>query len=123
MTNTAEDTIVRILPSKNKGGEWVQMGMEEYRIPPLGFAAIKDMQANLEILQGMKDAGAPNDDQMKVVAEVVHAAMRRNYPDMTAEQVLDMLDLGNFRKVFEAVLGMSGYRKAASGEALTPTTP
>jgi hypothetical protein len=123
MTDTAEDTIVRIPPSKNKGGEWVQMGMEEYRIPPLGFAAIKDMQANLEILQGMKDAGAPNDDQMKVVAEVVHAAMRRNYPDMTSEQVLDMLDLGNFRKVFEAVLGMSGYRKAASGEALAPTTP
>jgi hypothetical protein len=121
MTDTAEDTITRIAPTKNKGGEWVQLGLEEYRIPPLGFAAIKDMQANLEVLQGM--TGAPTGDQMKVVAEVVHAAMRRNYPDITPEQVLDMLDLGNFQRVFGAVLGMSGYRKAALGEALTPTNP
>ena len=109
-----EDVVVRVPPAVNKGGTWVKMGLEEYRIPPLGFRAIQDLQANISILQGM--TGMPNEAQMKIVADVVCAAMKRNYPDITTEAVLDMLDLGNFQPVFSAVMGASGYRKAESGE-------
>ena len=112
-----DDVIVRIQPVKNKGGVWVQMGMEEYRIPPLGFGAIQELQERLGSLRGMTDM--PTEDQMKTVAEIVQMAMKRNYPDITVEDVFDKLDLGNFRPVFEAVLSMNGYRSAKPGEAQT----
>jgi len=107
--------VTRIQPARNKGGTWVAMGTEEYLIPPLAFGSIKHVQKQMPKLQGM--TGMPNEEQMTVVAEVVLLALKRNYPDMTLEQVLDGLDLGNFGRVFEAVLGSAGYKKAQSGEA------
>lgn len=119
MTEAAEDKVARIQPTNNRGGMWVRMGMEEYRIPPLGFGAIQELQSRLGALQGM--TAMPTPEQVAIVAEVVQMAMRRNYPDITVEKVADMIDLGNFREVFEAVLNMSGYKKAdpASGERET----
>jgi len=112
---TEQEKATRIQPVNNKGGVWVVMGAEEYRIPPLGFGALKGLQSRMSAIQGM--TGLPNEDQMGVVAEIVVLAMQRNYPSITLEEVLDKLDLGNFRAVFDAVLATSGYRRAESGEA------
>jgi len=110
-----QEKATRIQPTGNRGGVWVTMGAEEYRIPPLGFGALKELQSRMSSIQGM--TGLPNEEQMSVVAEIVVLAMKRNYPDITLEEVLDKLDLGNFRAVFDAVLASSGYRRAESGEA------
>lgn len=115
MSTAEDDVVVRVPPVNNRGGEWVKMGMEEYRIPPLGFGAIKELQERIGKLQGM--TGMPTDEQMRVVAEVVQMAMRRNYPEITVDEIFDKLDLGNFRDVFNAVLSMNGYRSAKQGEA------
>jgi len=112
MEDAAE--VKRVQPARNRGGTWVPMGAEEYLIPPLAFGSIKYIQSNMATLQGIKDL--PNEKQMDVVAEVVLLALQRNYPDMTLEQVRDNLDLGNFSRVFEAVLGSAGYRKSQPGE-------
>jgi len=118
MDNQTEEVVLRIQPENSKGGVWVAMGLEEYRIPPLGFGAIRELQDRLSALQGM--TSMPSESQMAVVSEIVLMAMKRNYPSITLEEVMDKLDLGNFQAVFNAVLGQSGYREAAPGEA--PTT-
>ena len=114
-----DNTITRIQPANKRGGVWVQMGEEEYRIPPLGFGSLKDLQERITTLQGM--VGIPNADQLQAVAEIVHQAIIRNYPDMPLAQVVDMLDMANFQPVLNAVLNTAGYRKAAEGES-QPTT-
>lgn len=110
----------RIPPARNKGGVWVVLGGDAYQIPPLNFGAIQALQDKMAVIQGM--SGVPTMEQMRVVAEVVQMAMRRNYPDITTDDIIEMLDLGNFRQVFDALLGQSGYTKGGAGE-LPATSP
>lgn len=35
--STDGDTVKRVQPTGKRGGEWVTLGEEAYRIPPLGF--------------------------------------------------------------------------------------
>jgi len=94
---------------------WVLFGIEEYRIPPLAFGALQDLQENIGSLQGMSTN--PTKDQMNVVVDIVHMAVKRNYPDIDINELRDMIDLGNFQAVLEAVLNTSGFKKVESGEA------
>lgn len=43
--------------------------------------------------------------------DVIHAAISRNYPEITDEEVSDWVDLGNMMTVFEAVMDVSGLRR------------
>lgn len=115
-----QNEVNRIPPVKNKGGVWVVLGGDEYQIPPLNFGAIQALQDKMKVIQGM--SGVPTMEQMRVVAEVVQMAMKRNYPDITVDEIVEMLDLGNFMKVFDALLGQSGYTKSNVGE-LPATSP
>ena len=107
------DAVVRVPVEKNRGGTWVRLGDEEYRIPALGFGAIQELQDDVA---GLAKMGArPTPKQMAAVGLIVHAAMRRNYPSMTLETVGDMLDLGNYQQVLAAVLAIAGFEKAGAG--------
>jgi hypothetical protein len=47
---------------------------------------------------------------------VLIAAMGRNYPDVTEEWLLDVLDVTTYFEVIRAVSGASGLKEKASGE-------
>ena len=84
----SSDEATRVAPEKNRGGTWVRLGDELYRIPPLAFRSVVDLQDDVA---GLADMGQrPTPAQMDVVARIVHSAMARNYPSITQEQVLDM---------------------------------
>jgi hypothetical protein len=99
--------VVRVPTEKNRGGAWVRIGDEEYRVAPLGFRALQELGDKIMSLKDMQQI--PTREQMGVVIEIVHSAMQRNYPSMTAEQVIDMLDVGNFSPVLNSVMGASGF--------------
>lgn len=116
-----EDAAVRVPVEKNRGGEWVRFGDELYRVPPLGFLAVQELQDDV---LGLREMGArPTPAQMGTVTRIVHAAMLRNYPSMPLETIADMLDLGNYQEVLGAVLSIGGFKKggAGQGEAPAPT--
>ena len=48
---------------------------------------------------------------------VLIAALRRNHPDISSEQVENSLTLEDFNVLFSAVLEVSGLKKASAGEA------
>lgn len=103
------------VPGKDRGGKWVDFGDEAYRVPALGLLAIQELGADIESLQMV--GRIPNLEQMRTVVRIVHAALRRNYPQLTEEDVGDMLDIGNFQDVLGTVFAISGFVKgAASGE-------
>jgi hypothetical protein len=109
------ETLKRIEPKKNRGGVWLAFGAEEYLVPPLSFKAIQSLQ---DRIQGMSaTAGPPSRDNMETVLDVVHASLARNYPDMTRDDVADMVDLQNYGEVLAAVLSTSGFRPAPAGTA------
>ena len=110
------------VPGKSRGGAWVRLGDERYRIPPLGFLAIQELEEDIKSLAQM--AKVPNGGQMRVIAGIVHAALVRNYPSTPVEEVIAMLDLGNYQDVLSQVLQITGYKRdAPSGEATASTGP
>lgn len=109
----AEENTTKVPPTGKRGGVWVPIGEEEYRIPPLGFRSIQDLADDVA---GLAEMGAkPTAAQMQVVARIVHAAMARNYPALSVDDVHDMLDLGNYQRILDAVLAGAGFVQVVAG--------
>lgn len=100
-------------------GMTVVLAGEERVLPPLTLRSLRRLTPQLKALASLAPDALPNEDQITAVAEVVHASMIRNYPDVTLEQVEEMVDLGNLETVISAVMSVAGLekRKPGAGEA------
>ncbi|HZT90207.1 MAG TPA: hypothetical protein VFA12_19730, partial [Stellaceae bacterium] len=91
-------------------GVQIAMGGREWIVPPL---TLGQMRRLLPQIMRLKDFGAGlGGEEIEVIVELVTAALKRNYPDMTAEEVEELVDLGNARHVVQAILTGSGLRPA-----------
>jgi hypothetical protein len=80
------------------------LGDTEYTVPPLPFNAIKKHKAFLDrAMQGKIDQATIADD-LESMADVVYLALRRNYPELTAERLGEQLDLRNVQAAFVATI-------------------
>ena len=107
-------------PEKDKGGVWVQLGDKSYKVPPLNFKSIRALMGKLNTISAMQKNSMPTDDQIQVVSELMQAALARNYPNLSLDDIEDGLDMGNFGNALAAVMGTSGLVKQGtpgSGEA------
>lgn len=93
-------------------GITLKLGEEERVVPPLSLRALRRLAPKLKSIQNL-GAALPNDEQIDVVVEVVLAALNRNYPEMTKEQVEDALDTGNMTSVLMAIFTSSGLQRGA----------
>jgi hypothetical protein len=93
----------------------IAMGDAVWTIPPLSLGAIEVLQSRISAFRG--DVSDP--EQIATVIDAAHSALRRNYPDITREQVAEMVDLGNMAEVFEAAMDVSGLKRKAL-EGATP---
>lgn len=84
-----------------------------YVIPPLNLRALNLIQDKLSAYDQ-----ATGIEQLQISVDIIHAAMIRNYPEMTKEELLDIIDLENMVDVMDAVMGNSGFVKARVGEVL-----
>lgn len=92
----------------------LQLAGKAYTVPPLSLGAMEQLQAALATFDG--DVSKPG--QVGTAIDATHAALRRNYPDLTREDVGGMIGLDNMISVMEAVMDVSGMRrKAAEAEA------
>ena len=90
-------------------GEDIRMGGRTWTVPPLSWGAVERLQKKLA-------AATSQEDQVAVNVEAVYLALKRNYPEVTEEQVKEeLLDLRNMEAVFRAVWHNSGIK--FSGEA------
>jgi hypothetical protein len=115
------DELSQVEPQKKRGGEWVTFGLEQYRIPPLSFGALKELAPKFELAQ---QDDAPADQRFDAVLDVVTLALQRNYPGMTKADVSDLIDTGNFMAVFHTIARIAGMMRAqgeSPGEAAAST--
>jgi hypothetical protein len=116
---------VRHNPGKRReesviSGVMVAMGGQQWTVPPLTLGQLRRLMPKVRQLT---EIGAQmGETQIAVLVEIVAAALQRNYPDMTAETVENLLDLGNAGAVLNAVLTGSGLRppERPPGEAAAP---
>jgi hypothetical protein len=85
-------------------GTIIAMGGQEWTVPPLSLAQLREFLPKVQQLSGLA-AGDMGVAQLGMLVEIVTAAMQRNYPDLTPDQVENFLDLGNALPVLTAILG------------------
>ena len=103
-------------------GVTVEMGGLEWRIAPLTLRQIDAFQEARKQANG-KDGKTDEKKIFRANIDAIQGALSRNYPGIGTEDVLDLVDAGNFQAVLDAVMGASqiteGNPKAANPSALT----
>jgi len=85
----------------------LKLGNKDYVIPPLNLKAVRKFQNEIMTMTSIK--GAITDEQMNSVVKVIHAAISRNYPDITTDELEEIIDLKNMQEVIPAILAASGF--------------
>ena len=95
-------------------GESIKIGGREFTVPPLNLKGVKKVEPMLKRLVEMSANVASTiitPEQSDLMRDIVLVALNRNYPEMTADELDDILDLGNLTNIMEAVTGQSGFKK------------
>lgn len=99
-------------------GAPVKMGGKEWVVPALSFGQLRRLMPQINSLAGF--VGVPSDEQIDGMGAIIHAALSRNYPEVTLEEVIDMLDLSNAANVLMAVMGQAGLVQSGEPKAGNP---
>lgn len=88
------------MTSKIEGVE-IEIGGEEYTCPPLGLHALGRMAA----LESAPDADnlSPEEKYTAVTLTTVHAALTRNYPDLTLEEIQQKIHIWEVLALYEVL--------------------
>lgn len=87
----------------NVAGIEIILGGVTRVLPPLNAASVKQYRAELATVF---ETGLGID--LEFVAKIAHAALKRNYPEVTLAEVEDFVDYSNVVDIFEAVVNVSG---------------
>jgi len=91
----------------------VELGSKKLIMPPLNFRQLKELKPELAAINNlakMEGLEIP-DDAREALVKVVHAALSRNYPQLSPEEVEDGLDMYNMQTTMKAVAGVSGLER------------
>jgi hypothetical protein len=97
-------------------GTVITLGGQDYVCPPLNLKNCRLLSEELDSLQRVRGILKPED--VDTVCKIALAALQRNYPSMTLEEVEEKIDLGNFSSVILSVLKTSGVEEKKQGEAV-----
>ena len=93
-----------------------KIGDKTYTIPALSLGQLRNgALAKMEKHDQLLSEGKTF-DAMAIRGEVVVEAIRRNYPDVDADEVMNALDLRNITPIWMTVLGASGFLEPADGK-------
>jgi hypothetical protein len=93
------------------------LGGQTYVIPPLSLGQVRRFQSQLQDW-----AGKLEDQSIDLAIAVIHAAISRNYPELTLEAVADLVDIGNMAELMQAVMDVSGLLRRAADEKKAAAT-
>jgi len=86
---------------------------KEYVVPPLSPRQMREFKPLMEAAQTINTANQGLGDLvLQKFVPIIHAAMARNYPELTVDQVADFLDLDTYGLAYAAALGRRAYEAA-----------
>lgn len=93
----------------------VVLGGRTFVLPPMSLGIVEKFQARIDTFLKGTETNA-----IGLMIDVMHACLRRNYPELTRDEVGDLLDTTTINEAFITLLHQSGWRAdtdAAAGEA------
>ena len=107
-------------------GAAVRLGARDFVVPALTIRLFRRHRATLAGVSalGQRD---PTDEEWDALLALVHDALLRNHPDLTRDELEDLLDLRNIGDVMAAITGRSGLTargggQPGEGQAVSPST-
>lgn len=101
-------------------GTKVKLRTREYEVPSLTFGEVERFKLS-GVLDKVPANGATalvQPESMAAAIEVGLAALRWNYPEITRDELMGELDLGNAERFVAALMAASGLtRRTDEGEA------
>ena len=79
------------------------IGGREYIVPGLPWAWLEANSRKMEQV-----TKKPFKEQIGFIFEVCHTALKRNYPDITVQQLKEDLDIPTMNRLVQVVMGASG---------------
>jgi hypothetical protein len=95
-------------------GVELTLGGRRLVVPPMSLGTLELMHERLAQLATLP---ATDPSAVRTLVDATHAALQRNYPAMTREEVGQLVDLGNMTEVYEALMDVSGVKRRAQVEA------
>jgi hypothetical protein len=100
-------------------GVVTRLGDKEYIIPSLSTKQARRLwPLIMEINEGVSVQNLP--EKYEKILQIIHAAISRNYPEVTVEELDDLVDLSNVRKLQMIVIGQSGLTTAPGPQPVAP---
>ena len=119
------------MPDPRFAGIEVAIGGTVYTVPPLAMRSVRALMPKIQAIE-IEPSGIPTEASMEYVFDIMHAALRRNYPELTRDEMADALDIVSFPLALNAVFGACGLVKVPAGNGSrapashstgTPSTP
>jgi hypothetical protein len=102
-------------------GETVRLGEREYVLPSLSVSQARKLWPKIKGLnEGITEDTLP--DKYADSVAVIQAALSRNYPEITVEQLLDLIGIGDIRRLLPIASGQSGLNPGTRPAATKPAT-
>lgn len=94
-------------------GTNIKIGGKNYLVPPMNFAALKKHKPFImRTMKGVADASQMGDEDFEVMFDLVYMAVKRNYPEITEEELSQHLDMGNIQTAMVALMKVSGFEES-----------
>jgi hypothetical protein len=89
----------------------IVIGDKSFNLAPLNFKTLIAIQPNLGMMQGMADAkGIPDVQTLVAVTETVFMCLKKANPEVTQEEISDLLTVDNCGDVISAIFQTSGVK-------------
>ena len=88
-------------------GVKIQIGDKEFEVPALNFKRVRELRPLFKKLQDLQGDQNVDSEQLDAMIEIVHQGLQRNYPDITKEELEEILDMQNIQGIIEAVTGQA----------------
>lgn len=88
----------------------INLGGHMFVLAPLGLRAARELEARA------KEAGADQEKLFALGIDTILVSLHRNYPDITIEELNELVDVANIVEAQEAITGTSGMKRVMPGE-------
>ncbi len=95
-------------------GLTINLSGQNYVLPPMN---VDTLEAYWDMIQGWAQPPESLMQRLGEAAAVLHAALSRNYPELTLLEVKKALDWRNFVAIIDALLWCSGLARVEPGES------
>jgi len=95
-------------------GKEIKLGEEVMTVPALSLKQIRTLLPRIKTMK----LGSLEDEDLDTCIEIIRSALSRNYPNITKDDVENMVDMRNMVPVTQAVMNLSGLESAPAGGAI-----